>query len=198
MYVMWHTMSANEVAEKLKVDVKKGLTEEEAEKRLQQYGENKLKDKKKESIVIRFFKQFQDFMILILIAASILSALVSKWEGTHDYLDSIIIIAIVVLNAIIGLIQESKAEKSLEALKQMSAPVAKVRRNGKLQTIESKRVVPGDIVLLEAGNYVPADCRLLSSSHLKIEESALTRRKRSSRKKGRDYAKPKSSAWGYP
>ena len=143
MYVMWHTMSANEVAEKLKVDVKKGLTEEEAEKRLQQYGENKLKDKKKESIVIRFFKQFQDFMILILIAA----------------------------------------------------PVAKVRRNGKLQTIESKRVVPGDIVLLEAGNYVPADCRLLSSSHLKIEESALTRRNRSSRKKGRDYAKPKSSAW---
>lgn len=171
---MWHTMSAKDVAEKLEVKLKEGLTNEEAKKRLKEYGENKLQDKKKESILVRFLKQFKDFMIIILIFASIISALISKLEGSNDYLDSIIIIAIVVLNAIIGIIQESKAEKSLEALKEMSAPIAKVRRDGKIIQIESKDVVPGDIVILEAGNYVPADCRLISTSNLKIEESALT------------------------
>ena len=113
-------------------------------------------------------------MIIILIIAAIVSAVVSYIQGQNDYIDSIIIIAIVVLNAIMGLVQEAKAEKSLEALKDMSAPVAKVRRDGRILTIKGTEVVPGDIVLLEAGNYVPADCRLINSYNLKVEESSLT------------------------
>ena len=113
-------------------------------------------------------------MIIILIIASIVSAIISKMQGENDYIDSVIIIAIVVLNAIMGLVQETKAEKSIEALKSMTAPMAKVKRDGKIYEISSKEIVPGDIVILEAGNYVPADCRLISSFNLKIEESALT------------------------
>ena len=113
-------------------------------------------------------------MIIILIIASIISAVVSNVQGEHDYIDSIIIIAIVVLNAIMGLIQESKAEKSIEALKKMTAPMAKVKRNGKIEEVPAQEVVPGDIVILEAGNYVPADCRLISAFNLKVEESSLT------------------------
>ena len=113
-------------------------------------------------------------MIITLIIAAIISAVVSKLNGEADYIDSIIIVAIVIFNAIMGLVQEQKAEKSLEALKKMSAPNAKVRRNGRVQEIDATMVVPGDIVILEAGNYVPADCRLINSYNLKIEESALT------------------------
>ena len=113
-------------------------------------------------------------MIIVLIIAAIISAIVAKTNGSGDYIDSIIIIAIVIFNAIMGLIQEEKAEKSLEALKKMSAPNAKVRRNGKIQEIEASQVVPGDVVILEAGNYVPADCRLIDSYNLQIEESSLT------------------------
>ncbi len=113
-------------------------------------------------------------MIIILICASLASAVMAYLEGTGDYIDSIIIIAIVVFNACLGLAQEAKAEKSIEALKKMSAPIAKVRRNGKITEIKSEEVVVGDILLLEAGSYVPADCRLIKTSHLKIEESALT------------------------
>ena len=171
---MWHTLNANEVIRKQKGNLSYGLTEEEAKKRLEKYGENKLEDKRKESIFIKFIKQFNDFMIIILIIASIISALVAKLEGSNDYIDSIIIIAIVVFNAVLGLIQESKAEKSLEALKKMSAPKAKVLRNGKIIEIDAKNVVPGDLIMLEAGNYVPADCRLIKTYNLKIEESALT------------------------
>ena len=159
---------------KLHTNEKYGLSEEDAKTRLEQSGKNVLKEKKKENIFIKFIKQFNDFMIITLIIAAIISAVVSKLNGEADYIDSIIIIAIVIFNAIMGLIQEQKAEKSLEALKKMSAPNAKVRRNGKLQEIESELVVPGDIVILEAGNYVPADCRLINSYNLKIEESALT------------------------
>lgn len=121
--------------------------------RLKQYGENKLEEKKKENIVIRFFKEFNDFMIIILIIASIISALVARLEGSNDYVDSIIIIAIVVFNAIMGLVQETKAEKSLEALKKMSAPVAKVKREGRIIQIKGNQVVPGDIVILEARKF---------------------------------------------
>ena len=113
-------------------------------------------------------------MIIILIVASIISAVVSKFDGSGDYIDSIIIIAIVVFNAIMGLLQEAKAEKSLEALKTMTAPVAKVKREGKIVTIPGEEVVPGDILFLEAGNYVPADARLIMASNLKVEESSLT------------------------
>ena len=113
-------------------------------------------------------------MIITLIIAAIISAVVSKLNGEADYIDSIIIVAIVIFNAIMGLVQEQKAEKSLEALKKMTAPNAKVRRDGRVQEIDATLVVPGDIVVLEAGNYVPADCRLINSYNLKIEESALT------------------------
>ena len=144
------------------------------EERRKKYGENQLEEQKKKPLIIKFLEQFKDFMIIILLIASIVSAAVAKMEGSGDYFDSIIIIAIVVFNAIMGLIQEAKAEKSLEALKKMSAPTCKVRRNGQIKTIKGEEVVPGDVVLLESGNYVPADCRLISSSNLKIEESSLT------------------------
>ena len=171
---MWHSSSVEEVSKNLKTNVNIGLSEDEAQKRFERYGPNNLKEKKKESIFVKFIKQFNDFMIITLIIAAIISAVVSKLNGEADYIDSIIIVAIVIFNAIMGLVQEQKAEKSLEALKKMSAPNAKVRRNGRVQEIDATMVVPGDIVILEAGNYVPADCRLINSYNLKIEESALT------------------------
>ena len=171
---MWQSFNVGEVARKLRTNIERGLSKEEAENRRNKHGPNKLEEKKKENILIRFIKEFKDFMIIILIIAAIISAVVSYMQGQNDYIDSIIIIAIVVLNAIMGLVQEAKAEKSLETLKDMSAPVAKVRRDGRILTIKGTEVVPGDIVLLEAGNYVPADCRLINSYNLKVEESSLT------------------------
>ena len=171
---MWHTMDILETKKRLRTNIEYGLTDEEVKKRRIEFGENKLAEKKKESLIVKFFKQFNDFMIIILIIASIVSAIIAKVQGTGDYMDSIIIIAIVVFNAIMGLIQESKAEKSLEALKNMTAPVAKVRRNGKMITIPSVEVVPGDILILEAGNYISADARLINTYDLKVEESSLT------------------------
>ena len=171
---MWQSFNVVEVARKLRTNIERGLSKEEAENRRNKHGPNKLEEKKKDNILIRFIKEFKDFMIIILIIAAIVSAVVSYIQGQNDYIDSIIIIAIVVLNAIMGLVQEAKAEKSLEALKDMSAPVAKVRRDGRILTIKGTEVVPGDIVLLEAGNYVPADCRLINSYNLKVEESSLT------------------------
>lgn len=171
---MWHSCSVEEIAKNLKTNINIGLSDDEAQKRFERYGPNNLKEKKKESIFVKFIKQFNDFMIITLIIAAIISAVVSKLNGEADYIDSIIIVAIVIFNAIMGLVQEQKAEKSLEALKKMTAPNAKVRRNGRVQEIDATLVVPGDIVILEAGNYVPADCRLINSYDLKIEESALT------------------------
>lgn len=171
---MWYTLSTKEVEKQMQTNIEFGLNEKQVEDKQNKFGLNKLEEKKKESIIIKFVKQFNDFMIIILIIASIISAVVAKLEGSNDYFDSIIIIAIVVFNAIMGLVQEAKAEKSLEALKKMTAPTCKVKRDGKICTIKSEQIVPGDIVLLEAGNYVPADCRLISSSNLKIEESSLT------------------------
>lgn len=171
---MWHTLDIDETRRNLKTNINLGLTEEEAKRRLEHDGLNKLEDKKKENIFIRFIKQFNDFMIIILIIASIISAAMAYLEGNGDYIDSIIIIAIVVFNAIMGLVQEAKAEKSLEALKKMSAPMARVKRNGKIMNINSEEVVVGDLLILEAGSYVPADCRLTKTFNLKVEESALT------------------------
>lgn len=171
---MWEAKEVKRVEEEFGTNQEYGITQEEAKKRIEHYGKNKLADKKKENIFIRFIKQFNDFMIIILIVASIISAVVSKFDGSGDYIDSIIIIAIVVFNAIMGLLQEAKAEKSLEALKTMTAPVAKVKREGKIVTIPGEEVVPGDILFLEAGNYVPADARLIMASNLKVEESSLT------------------------
>ena len=171
---MWQALNLSEVKQKLKTNYQYGLTNEEVEKRFQEYGENELEDKPRESLIIKFFKQFNDFMIIILIIASIVSALIEKMQGSNDYLDSIIIIAIVIFNAVMGIIQEAKAEKSLEALKKMTAPVVKVKREGRVRQIKSSELVPGDIVILEAGNFVPADCRLINAVNLKAEESSLT------------------------
>lgn len=173
-FFMWQAKDISEIEKNFRTNKDYGITKEEAKKRLEHFGENKLAEKKKENIFIKFIKQFHDFMIIILIIASIISAVVTKMDGSNDYMDSIIIIAIVIFNAIMGLVQEAKAERSLEALKTMSAPLAKVKREGKIVTIPGKEVVPGDVILLEAGNYVPADGRLISCSNLKIEESSLT------------------------
>jgi len=170
---MWQTKEISQIFKELKTSYK-GLNENDVKQRLEKYGKNTLKEKKKESIFIKFIKQFNDFMIITLIIAAIISAVVSKMNGESDYIDSIIIIAIVIFNAIMGLVQEQKAEKSIEALRKMTAPVAKVIRNGKVQEVKASEVVPGDIVILETGNYVPADCRLIKSYNLKIEESSLT------------------------
>ena len=171
---MWYTKNIKDVEKELKTNIKTGLKDIDVKVRQDEFGENIIEEGKKESIIIRFIKQFKDFMIIILIIAAIVSAIVSYLENTGDYFDSLIIIAIVLFNGIMGLIQETKAEKAIEALKKMSSPVAKVRRNGKVQTIKGKDVVPGDIVILEAGSFVPADIRLINTYNLKIEESSLT------------------------
>ena len=171
---MWHTKAIKFIEDNLRTNFRTGLTEDEAKKRLKEYGKNKLTDTKKESILIKFIKQFNDFMIIILIIASAVSALISKINGSGDYIDSIIIIFIVILNALMGVIQEAKAEKSLEALKKISAPTAKVKRNGKIKNIPTEELVPGDIIILESGSFVPADSRLIKTSNLKVEESSLT------------------------
>ena len=171
---MWHTMTTEETEKKFKTNQNYGLSDQEAKKRLLENGENKLKESRKKSIFIRFLEQFNDFMIIILLMAAIISAVMAYIEKTGEYIDSIIIVAIVVFNAFIGLIQEYKAEKSLEALKKMSAPVAKVKRNGRIIQIPSSQVVAGDIVILETGNFVPADIRLTKTFDLQIEEATLT------------------------
>ena len=171
---MWETLRKEEVVRELKTNIRGGLNEEEVVFRRSKYGKNKLEDKPKESLLVKFLKQFNDFMIIILIIASIISAAVSYFQGENDYIDSIIIIAIVILNAIMGVVQEAKAEKSIEALKEMTPPRAKVIREGVTKEINAEELVPGDIIILEAGNYVPSDCRLLESHNLKIEESSLT------------------------
>lgn len=171
---MWETLRKEEVIKKLRTNLKTGLERDEVLLRQNKYGKNKLDEKKKESFLVKFLKQFNDFMIIILIMASIISAGISYFQGENDYIDSIIIIVIVILNAFMGVIQESKAERSIEALKEMAPPKAKVQREGVIKEINAEELVPGDIIVLEAGNYVPADCRLIESHNLKIEESSLT------------------------
>ncbi|KPG71401.1 cation-translocating P-type ATPase [Enterococcus sp. RIT-PI-f] len=146
-----------------------GLTNDEAKKRLAEYGPNELEEGKKKSMLQKFFEQFKDLMIIVLLAAAIISAAVS-----HEFVDSIIILAVVIINAIMGVVQEAKAEQAIEALREMSTPNANILRNGHTVTVKSDELVPGDIVLLEAGDVVPADLRLLEASSLKIEEAALT------------------------
>ncbi len=171
---MWHTKNIKEVEKELRTNIKTGLGDKDVLIRQDEFEKNKIEEGKKESLLVKFINQFKDFMIIILIIAAIISAVVSYLEGTGDYFDSIIIIAIVLFNGLMGLIQEAKAEKSIEALKKMSAPVAKVRRNGQVLTVNGEDIVPGDIVILETGCYVPADIRLINTYNLKVEESSLT------------------------
>ena len=171
---MWYTQEKEEVARKLKTNTKIGLADLEVKKRQEELGKNMLDEQKKEPIVIKFIKQFNDFMIIILIIASIVSALVSKMQGENDYFDSIIIITIVILNAVMGLIQEERAEKSIESLKKMTPNMAKVIRDGETIEVLAEELVIGDIIELEDGKFVPADCRIIEAHNLKIEESSLT------------------------
>lgn len=150
-----------------------GLSEEQAEERLERYGENKLAEAKKTTVLQRFFQQLKDPMLLILLAAAAVSAVTNALSG-ESFTEVFIILVVVLLNAVLGVIQESKAEAAIEALQGMTAAKCKVLRGGELKVIESSRVVPGDVVVLEAGDAVPADGRLLESASLKIEEAALT------------------------
>lgn len=165
---MWFTKSQNDVLKELGVDPTTGLSDDEAKKRLEQYGLNKLKGKPKKSLFALFLSQLKDMLIYVLLAAAVITIIIG------EYTDSIIILLVVILNAVIGVFQEFKAEKAVEALQKMTTPKAVVRRNGKAVEINSEEVVPGDIVILDAGRYVPADLRLIDSANLQIEESALT------------------------
>ena len=169
----WFNKSTKEVEKELNTNIESGLNENEVNDARSKYGYNELKSKKKKSLIVKFFEQFKDFMIIVLIISAIVSGIVGVAEG-EGLTDTIIILIVVILNAIIGVIQENKAEKSLEALKKLSNHVAKVIRNGKLEIVESRQLVPGDIVVLDTGDYVPADLRIIESINLKSQESALT------------------------
>ena len=189
----YYDLSATEAASVVQADVQRGLTQAEAERRLTAFGENKLEEKKKKPLIVRFFEQFKDAMIIILLIAAVISFGVACYQvfGTKEgdpieFVEPILIVFIVILNAVMGLVQESKAEKALEALKNMSAPHARVLRDGKEQIIAASGLVPGDIIFLEAGDFVPADARLLESTNLKSEESALTGESVSSEKDARE------------
>ena len=168
-----HQEDLAKILQELRVDPEHGLSKAEVERRLVEYGENRLQEKKKKTIVQRFFEQFKDVMILILIAAAVISFVVACYEG-EGFFEPVLILLIVILNAVMGVIQESKAEKALEALKNLSVPHARVLRDGQEQVVEATKLAPGDIILVEAGDFVPADARIITSSSLKAEESALT------------------------
>ena len=165
---MWFSKSQEEVLQELQVNAATGLTTEEAKSRLEQYGPNKLKGKPKKSMISLFFAQMKDMLIYVLLGAAVVTLIIG------EVMDTIIIFAVVILNAVIGVIQESKAEKAIEALQKMTTPKALVRRDGEVKEIQSEYIVPGDIIILDAGRFISADLRLLESANLQIEESALT------------------------
>lgn len=165
---MWYKKSKNEILKELDVDEKNGLSSTEALRRLEKYGKNKLETKKKKTLFKQFLSQLKDVMIYILIIAAIISAFLGEIS------DALIILLVIIINAVIGVIQESKAEKALDALKELSTPKALVKRDGSLKEILSEDIVPGDIVIIDAGRYIPGDLRLIDTANLKIEESAFT------------------------
>jgi len=165
---LWYKKSKNEILQELDVDEKNGLSSTEALRRLEKYGKNKLETKKKKTLFKQFLSQLKDVMIYILIIAAIISAFLGEIS------DALIILLVIIINAVIGVIQESKAEKALDALKELSTPKALVKRDGSLKEILSEDIVPGDIVIIDAGRYIPGDLRLIDTANLKIEESAFT------------------------
>lgn len=165
----FYTQATTDVEKELNTSLADGLTSQQVQTRLNKYGENALAAKKKKSMFMRFIDQFKDFMIIVLIIAAVLSGVVAK-----EWTDAAIIMIVVILNAILGVFQETRSEAAIEALKEMATPSAHVKRDGAILEIPSTEIVPGDIVLLEAGDVVPADLRLTAAHSLKIEESALT------------------------
>lgn len=173
--MLFHSEEKELVVKKLSTDIVKGLSEAQAADKRSRFGDNKLQEKKKKSNLQRFADQFKDVMILILIAAAAISFAIACIEGNpREFFEPVLILLIVILNAVMGVMQESKAEKALDALKGLSAPHARVIRDGAEKMIDAIELVPGDIIRLEAGDFVPADARLLHSVSLKSEESALT------------------------
>ena len=170
-----HDTDLRDLLTNLQTNAGTGLTGSEAASRLARDGENRLREKKEKSMFQRFLDQFKDVMILILLAAAVVSFVVACSSGeASEFFEPILIVAIVIANAVMGVLQESKAEKALDALKNLSAPHARVLRDGKESVVEAKDLVTGDVILLEAGDFVPADARLLTAASLKCEESALT------------------------
>lgn len=165
---MWFSKSQEDVLQELNVNPTLGLTTEEAQTRFQKYGENKLKGKPKKSLISLFFAQFKDMLIYVLLGAAVITLIIG------EYVDAIIILFVVILNAAIGVFQEYKAEKAIDALQQMTTPRSLVRRDGEVREINSEEIVPGDIIVIDAGRFIPADLRLIESANLQIEESALT------------------------
>ncbi len=171
----FYSMSSTQTASQVDTNTASGLTSSQAQERFAKYGENKLKAKKKKSTLVKFFEQFKDVMIIILLVAAAISFGVACVEGEpKEFFEPLLILLIVVLNAVMGVVQENKAERALEALQKMSAPHARVLRDGKESVIDAVDLVPGDVILVEAGDFVPADARLFESASLKSEESALT------------------------
>ena len=171
----FHSESLENVLKELSTDGERGLTPAQAEEKRARAGENRLQEKRKKTAFQRFLDQFKDAMILILLAAAAVSFVVACVEGEpREFFEPALILLIVVLNAVMGVMQESKAEKALDALKSLSAPHARVIRDGEEQIIDAAMLVPGDVIRLEAGDFVPADARLIHSVSLKSEESALT------------------------
>ena len=165
---MWFTKPNEDILKELDVIVSEGLSDEEAKVRLEKYGHNKLLAKKKKNIFQLFVAQLQEWLIYILFAAVV----ITLFMGEH--IDAAIILLVIIVNATLGVVQEVKAGKAIEALQKMSFPKALVRRNGDVKEVDSDTIVPGDIVILDAGRYISADIRLIESANLQIEESALT------------------------
>ncbi|MBQ1840410.1 MAG: HAD-IC family P-type ATPase, partial [Atopobiaceae bacterium] len=166
--------SASDVLAEVKTDASNGITAAEAASRLATYGPNKLKEAEKDPLWKRFFAMMADPMVIMLIIAAIISAVTGMAQGEADFADVFIIMFVVVLNSVLGVVQEYQAENALAALQEMSAAQSKVIRDGRQVTVPSADLVPGDIVVLEAGDAVPADCRIIESHSLKAEEAALT------------------------
>ena len=170
-----HSQTREELLRQQASDPQMGLTEDEAQRRLQKYGENRLKGKKKKSLAVKFLEQFRDAMVLILLGAAAVSFAVALSEhNSAAFFEPLLILLIVAVNAVMGVVQENRAERSLEALMGMAAPHARVVRDGQERIADAACLVPGDVIRLEAGDFIPADARLLVSSSLKAEESALT------------------------
>ena len=169
----WFNKTSQEVEKELGTDCQKGLNTNQVQEKVKKYGLNELQEKKKDSLLKKFLEQFKDFSIIVLIIAAIVSGVVGVAQG-EGFTDTIIILIVVLLNAVIGVAQESKAEKSLEALKKLSSHASKVIRNGKEQVIPARELVPGDVVVIETGDYVAADLRIIEAVNLKSQESSLT------------------------
>ena len=169
----WFNQDIKEVEKNLETNIEQGLSNEDVIKKMQKYGQNELQTKKKKSLLQKFINQFKDFSIIILIIAAIVSGIVGVAEG-EGITDTIVIMIVVIVNAIIGVSQENKAEKSLEALQKLTDHASKVIRDGSVKVVPAKELVPGDIVVLDTGDYIPADLRIIEAVNLKTQESSLT------------------------